>query len=133
MTEEEHSSRLINWHESVQNWCKVEDLGVQSYKVKMEIPPLYHTTGCDKFPLWVCYLFKPILNIIFIEKTFYKYLRINKNYKGIIAGFFLMFAASILFLYYDRIHMMHLCPEWLKKNTHYAHGNASHSLVNNER
>ena len=64
---------------------------------------------------------------------FLKYSRININYKGIIAGFFLMFAASILFFYYDRIHMMHLCPDWLKKNTHYVHGNAAQSLVNNER
>jgi len=104
MTADEHSSRLINWHESVEKWCKIEDLGVQSYKVKMELPSLYHTTGCDKFPLW-----------------------------GIIAGFFLMFAASILFFYYDRIHILHLCPKWLKKSTHYVHGNAAQSLVNNER
>ena len=64
MTADEHSSRLINWHESVEKWCKVEDLGVQSYKVKMEIPSLYQPTGCDKFPLWVCFLFISIYNYI---------------------------------------------------------------------
>ncbi|CAG5089958.1 Oidioi.mRNA.OKI2018_I69.PAR.g12415.t1.cds [Oikopleura dioica] len=104
MTQDEHSMRIVDWHESVEKWCKVTDLGTQSYRVMMFIPSLYQTTGCDKFPLW-----------------------------GIIVGFFFMFVLSIFFFYYDRIHMMHLCPEWLKKNNLYVHGNAAQSLVNNER